>query len=1852
MNMQQTCDPDRLDAFVRGELSEQQESELTAHLDQCAACGEELERRVAAADQWREAGELLTHRARRSNVADLANDPSTNGSLATTTTFAEQMDQVVGMLAPTDDPEMLGRIGGYEVSGVIGCGGMGVVFKAHDRSLDRVVAIKVMAPHLAGSGAARKRFARESKAAAAVLHPNVIAIHCVADDPKLPYLVMPYIGGASLQKRIEAEGQLGTQDTLRIGQQIAAGLAAAHAQGLVHRDIKPANILLERGVERVTITDFGLARAVDDATMTRSGVIAGTPQYMSPEQARGESIDHRSDLFSLGSVLYMMCAGHSPFRAETTFGILRRITDNQPRPLREINPDVPEWLCAIIEKLHAKEPSERFQSAEEVAELLEGCLAHVQQPSAIPLPAGVQALAAQLQSSSTESLQANRLKAKHQRVPPIGKFIAAAAGAAALFFAGVLVVLELQKGTLTIESDADDVPIRIMQGDSVVEKMTISKSPQNLRIAAGSYVVEVDGDFQGVTIKDGNVSLTRLGVATVEISKNATLILVSKFEPGNLDGLRFGERHERLPGMDIRGYGSPEVAEPGDTKNIFATFPTLGNGIEEVGLIVCVEPPHERSEPAHEQNYLVTASGIRRIKTYSSCEASVKSKQFFVPDDETYGVETYNVGYLQLEIDGEAKEDVTVDMTAGLAHVNISYVVGLPNDEVRKILKLDLPNERSQYWLPVPLPMRPQSAWASHLMKLDGWAHDRKSGVPNMVHREIAMKSGETQTVTIESAVESAGAQNELPAILTYLSNKQVQISGAVDPAKLNLQGVDQFIADGKKVNNAKDAGDAMPVKDANALEEEQTSSATTTGFATPDALMQFTKNCLEHGDVSRWFDCWTDEAATELAALWLINTTTALQAIETNPKDFPPGVAEEVKIIKSILNEGIDSSEAKVKLTELVQATIGVVENAGSSFEEISNAISNNPLVHMRAMATAKSLKDLRRFVVRFTEFDKGMAHQLKSYDFENAIEQSGDTATAIFKTDGNKIRFSKTVNGWLISDLNETLPFVKSAFKCRFPVSRILKPSPASAADSPKRTNAKSKDNELNTSSKSSPEYPPVKIVVHDEEGKPLEGVKVSLYQIAKDQGGQVLEINETSDGKGMAVNRNLPYGHYALSVKTADGWYLPGSGSKINVEFEKGLDFILVAPTPVPFSKLIIRDDVKTTSASVSELRFGILEEVNGSGFWVSAAPEPEADLGDYETFPTIANGIEHVGVDIRYEIAKCISQPSPSALHLNTKWKWYPDQAKSSRRYLIVNGHARGFVNGTVDQGIRLHVWPKDDSQLFRLPSSKHRVGASLIALREPTALPLELAIPAGEISIYVERILGRPNAAAMEALNTQAMGNQEELWLEAKVQRNSAWIERLVDTTGWMPTILKPGYNEISGHLQMHKLMKSGENLEIFLGGQKMHKKESNASEARTLDDLTSVYNDQTRQLRTELFTPPIPDLTTDQMRAAMLDAAEQYRKDGKVEIASALKTSAETNRLADRLTFMGMSGTMSQGFRQITPTFHFEVAGNSLHSVILPKAELRYSLHGWSSKTWGDIHPPITGKWELVSVEEHGETLTQAAYAEWRKSHESWTELTIDATSLTMAGDNAAKLDFSVDYDAGLLPQYTIRQDGNTKYSGVLMGSGFIDDNQLVFAIDLEGSSTPQTFHTTDGKSTNLTYRRHPMPDIPTIFQSHPRATDRVKRAFESAATVARKDDTTFNTLHLLAALMRDGSLPEIAEVAERKKISMTDLINRCDDAARVAERLFKATGDRGTGVSQTTSAEQWKELFEATELKAKEWKHDYLGPAHLLMALIADDPLTKLFLKEQGIDAAEIRDMTMQIYFSPGRDAPVVPKQ
>jgi serine/threonine protein kinase len=188
----------------------------------------------------------------------------------------------------------------HEVLEVLGRGGMGVVLKAHDEKLQRIVALKVLAPPFAADPTARQRFVCEARAAAGIRHQNVVDIHAVEEADGLPFLVMEYLTGGTLHERIE-RGSLPIEEMLRIGHQAAEGLAAAHARGLIHRDVKPSNILLADGV--VKLTDFGLARTIDDIRISQEGVVVGTPKYMSPEQARGEAIDARSDLFSLGSVL-------------------------------------------------------------------------------------------------------------------------------------------------------------------------------------------------------------------------------------------------------------------------------------------------------------------------------------------------------------------------------------------------------------------------------------------------------------------------------------------------------------------------------------------------------------------------------------------------------------------------------------------------------------------------------------------------------------------------------------------------------------------------------------------------------------------------------------------------------------------------------------------------------------------------------------------------------------------------------------------------------------------------------------------------------------------------------------------------------------------------------------------------------------------------------------------------------------------------------------------------------------------------------------------------------------------------------------------------------------------------------------------------------------------------------------------------------------------------------------------------------------------------------------------------------------------------------------------------------------
>ncbi len=371
-----TCEPQRVKDFLAGTLGDYEFRVFEQHLDTCAKCRAELDQQTATPAEWNELQSSL------SGGDEPAGDESRES-------LRSELENYRKLLGPSDDPRMVGRIGTYEIIGLLGRGGMGIVFKGFDSSLNRYVAIKMLAPLHLASGAAKQRFVREARSSAAVLHENVVGIHAISEWQGVPYLVMTFVRGESLQKRIAQRGTLTLREVLRIGLQIAQGLSAAHAQGLIHRDIKPANILLESEVDRVKITDFGLARAIDDIRLTGSDTLLGTPEYMSPEQARDEPLDFRTDLFSLGCVLYEACAGRSPFRATTGYGAIRKVIDHQPKSLREFNSELPEWLDVMVFRLLAKRPEDRFSSASDVAATLQQCLAHVEQPRLAALPESV-----------------------------------------------------------------------------------------------------------------------------------------------------------------------------------------------------------------------------------------------------------------------------------------------------------------------------------------------------------------------------------------------------------------------------------------------------------------------------------------------------------------------------------------------------------------------------------------------------------------------------------------------------------------------------------------------------------------------------------------------------------------------------------------------------------------------------------------------------------------------------------------------------------------------------------------------------------------------------------------------------------------------------------------------------------------------------------------------------------------------------------------------------------------------------------------------------------------------------------------------------------------------------------------------------------------------------------------------------------------------------------------------------------------------------------------------------------------------------------------------------------------------
>lgn len=366
-----------LQHLLEGSLSGEQQQACTQHMDSCTCCQQKLEEIATAGTNL---SQVVVRLHESQPVANSAYwkviqqlDSEGAETLVPNATPVRTRDLSLSFLQPSEDSAYLGRMAQFDVMRVIGRGGMGLVLEAFDSRLQRNVALKVLDPEFASDEVAQQRFCREARAAASITHENVVAVHQVerSATDRLPYLVMQLISGESLEQRLTREKKLPLTEIVRIGMQAAQGLAAAHAQGLIHRDIKPGNILLEAPQDRVKLTDFGLARAAEDVKLTRTGFVSGTPLYMAPEQALGEEADPRSDLFSLGAILYEMCAGQPPFTGNSALAILKQIADTKQRPIKELNPSIPDWMSETIDRLLAKKPADRIQTAAQLAELLE-----------------------------------------------------------------------------------------------------------------------------------------------------------------------------------------------------------------------------------------------------------------------------------------------------------------------------------------------------------------------------------------------------------------------------------------------------------------------------------------------------------------------------------------------------------------------------------------------------------------------------------------------------------------------------------------------------------------------------------------------------------------------------------------------------------------------------------------------------------------------------------------------------------------------------------------------------------------------------------------------------------------------------------------------------------------------------------------------------------------------------------------------------------------------------------------------------------------------------------------------------------------------------------------------------------------------------------------------------------------------------------------------------------------------------------------------------------------------------------------------------------------------------------------
>ncbi|MBI3828646.1 MAG: protein kinase [Planctomycetes bacterium] len=380
------CPPlNDLRAYHGDALASAERERVTRHLETCATCREALQTlggRGILDDK--------TQLGFRTPPEGKSGQPAAEPHLARTKPpksgpAAREKDTELArsLLQPPEEPDEIGRIGNFRVLRVLGSGGMGMVFEAEETMLKRPVALKVIRPDFADAEEGWQRLLREARAMAALKHDHIVTLYQAGREKETFFLAMELLHGETLEERSDGTKRIETREIVRVARETAMGLAALHKNGLLHRDLKPSNIWLEGPTQRVKILDLGLARSTQGAnksTLTEAGTIMGTPAFMSPEQARGETLDPRSDLFSLGAVMYCLCTGERPFSGDSLVAQLTSLAVDAQKPVRERNPEIPPALSNLVDRLLEKKPNARPPNAEAVVAKLDKIEARLGQP--------------------------------------------------------------------------------------------------------------------------------------------------------------------------------------------------------------------------------------------------------------------------------------------------------------------------------------------------------------------------------------------------------------------------------------------------------------------------------------------------------------------------------------------------------------------------------------------------------------------------------------------------------------------------------------------------------------------------------------------------------------------------------------------------------------------------------------------------------------------------------------------------------------------------------------------------------------------------------------------------------------------------------------------------------------------------------------------------------------------------------------------------------------------------------------------------------------------------------------------------------------------------------------------------------------------------------------------------------------------------------------------------------------------------------------------------------------------------------------------------------------------------------